>query len=100
MSELPWQDELRDLAFAICDGTATDQQLDRTDELLAGDPRAPLLYLQCLDLHFEMELCEGRQEQRPNTDIDTQRPIATTRTNGSWSTAQNFPAARRCSRRL
>ena len=46
--------ELIDLAFAVCDGAASDQQVDRIEELIAGDPEARLLYLQCLELHFEM----------------------------------------------
>jgi probable HAF family extracellular repeat protein len=48
------RDELVELAFAVCDATASDEQIDRLEALLADQPAARLLYLQCLELHFEI----------------------------------------------
>jgi hypothetical protein len=64
-------DELVDLAFAVCDGTASDEQIERTEELLAGDPGLRLLYLQCLELHFEM----GRRRSTPTGEERLQPEI-------------------------
>ena len=48
-------DLLISLAFAVCDGRATEEQVGQLDGLLDGDPAARLLYLECLDLHSELE---------------------------------------------
>ena len=58
MNEMPGEanyDELIDLAFAVCDGTATDAQVKHVEEILTGDPAAALCYLECLDLHFDLD---------------------------------------------
>ena len=58
MNEMPGgadYDELIELAFAVCDGTATDEQIGRVEAILTGDPAAALAYLECLDLHFDLE---------------------------------------------
>jgi hypothetical protein len=55
--------ELVELAFAVCDGTASDAQLDQVEEFLAADPAARLLYLQCLELHFEMDRRTGCRQR-------------------------------------
>ena len=55
MSDDSRHDELIDLAFAVCDGTATDDQIATAEELIADDSAARLLYLQCMELHFEMD---------------------------------------------
>jgi len=49
------QRELIDLAFAVCDGVASDKQIERIEQLLTGDPAARLLYLQCVEMHLDME---------------------------------------------
>ena len=58
MNDMPGNtnyDELVRLAFAVCDGRATDAELDQVDEILTGDPAAALVYLECLDLHSDLE---------------------------------------------
>ena len=73
MASQSLHDELIELAFAVGDGTATDAEIDRVEELLADDPAAPLLYLQCLELHFDM----GRRvstEDRQLADEPQQSP--------------------------
>ena len=52
------------MAFAVCDGTATDEQIGRVEAILTGDPAAALAYLECLDLHFDLE----RRGQRSGLD--------------------------------
>ena len=54
--------ELIDLAFAVCDGIASEEQIGRIEEILAADPAARLLYLQCLEMHFDMD-----RRRRPGT---------------------------------
>lgn len=49
------QNELVDLAFAVCDGVATDEQIERIEQLLAGNPDAQVLYLQCIEMHLDMD---------------------------------------------
>lgn len=48
------QEELFELAFAVCDNRADDEQIDRLEQLLTSEPSFPLLYLQCLELHADM----------------------------------------------
>jgi hypothetical protein len=48
-------DELIDAVFAICDGEPSEEQIRRIDSLLAEDPAARLLYLQCLEIHLQMD---------------------------------------------
>ncbi len=52
--------ELIDLAFAVCDGVASEEQIERVEEILTADPAARLLYLQCLEMHFDMDRRHGR----------------------------------------
>jgi hypothetical protein len=55
MQEEELQRELIDLAFAVCDGIASDEQIERIEQLLATNPAARLTYLQCLELHQDMD---------------------------------------------
>ena len=55
MTADPQKNDLIDLAFAVCDGTATDEQIRAIEAIVSRDPAARLLYLQCLELHFEMQ---------------------------------------------
>jgi hypothetical protein len=43
------------LAFAVCDGRATDAEIEELESILDGDRAAKLLYLACLDLHSDLE---------------------------------------------
>jgi len=54
MSETFDQQELVELAFAVCDGAATNSQIARLEEILTADLNALLLYLQCVELHLYM----------------------------------------------
>lgn len=65
MSDLPVnvQQELLDLASAISDQSASDEQLARLEELLAGSAAARLWYVRWMDMHFEL------QEQLPTTPV-------------------------------
>ncbi len=55
MSGMVNADELMVLAFAVCDERATDAQIERIEEILDGNRAAKLLYLECLDLHSDLE---------------------------------------------
>ncbi len=55
MTADPQKNDLIDLAFAVCDGAATDEQIRQIELIVSRDPAARLLYLQCLELHFEMD---------------------------------------------
>ena len=68
-------DELVDLAFAVCDGEASDEQIGRVEELLAGDPAARLLYLQCLELHFDIGCRASMAANRQPSVIEHQEPF-------------------------
>ncbi len=87
-------DELIDLAFAVCDGTAVDAQVDRIEELIAGDPKSRLLYLQCLELHFEMQHRMGNEgsEVSGQEVAGDQWPVASVTNHKSKIINQKSPA--------
>ncbi|MEN6406748.1 MAG: LamG-like jellyroll fold domain-containing protein [Thermoguttaceae bacterium] len=65
----PRHDELVNLAFAVCDDAAGDADIGRLESLLATDPVTRLLYLQCVELHLELNDRFG--EARVCDDFET-----------------------------
>ena len=74
------RDELRELAAAQCDGTATPEQRDRLQQLLDADPQAVRFYVEYLDLHAELQWQHrGEEAHRADSeDRETAEPQPST----------------------
>jgi hypothetical protein len=63
-------DELIDAVFAICDGEPAEELVRRIEPLLAEDPTARLIYLQCLEMHLQMDRLAAARGDDPDLRVD------------------------------
>ena len=59
---------IMDLASAVCDGNATDDQVAQLDEILRESEEARELYLQTMDLHFDLDRLGARGDFQETSD--------------------------------
>lgn len=57
-------DEVQELAWAVVDDLATEDQMHRLEELLLDDPEARNVYVTCMQMHADLHFMLGGYRPR------------------------------------